>query len=127
MKKLQRMLLRRVRDNAAALEFPFRCDGPLARREMDIRIASTSGGRLVLFKARLRAEEAREYQSLIDPAAKRGEDRVEMCGWCDRFCVDSEWVEIEEAAARLELFRRGAPPEISHGICGDCSDMLLAA
>ena len=27
-----------------------------------------------------------------------------MCGWCDRFLVDGEWVEVEEAARRLELF-----------------------
>ena len=127
MKKLQRMLLRRVRDRAAEVELPFRCDGPSARREMDIQIASTSGGRLILFRATLRAEEARGYQSLIDPAAERGGDLVEMCGWCDRFRVDSEWVEIEQAAARLELFRRSAPPSISHGICSNCSDMLLAA
>ena len=127
MKKLQRMLVRRVRGEAGSVELPFRCDSPAVRREMDIRIASSSAGRLVQFKARARSEESREFQPLLDPEAERGEDLVEMCGWCDRFLVDGEWVEVEEAAARLELFRREEMPAISHSVCPDCTEMLIAA
>jgi hypothetical protein len=50
-----------------------------------------------------------------------------MCGWCDRFEVEGEWVEVEEAARRLELFDRPELPALNHGICPDCSEMLLAA
>ena len=72
--------------------------------------------------------EAREApQPMFDPKAARGTDLLAMCAWCDRFLVDDEWVEIEEAATRLELFRRSQLPKISHGICPSCSEMLLAA
>ncbi len=127
MKKLQRMLIRRVRGEAGGVELPFRCDGPDVRREMDIRITSSSAGRLVRFNGALRSEQGREFQPLLDPKVERGDDLVEMCGWCDRFRVDGEWVEVEEAAARLRLFQRGGPPAISHGVCPDCTEMLLAA
>jgi hypothetical protein len=127
MKKLQRMLLRRIRGGAGSVELPFRCDGPGVRREMDIRISSSSAGRLVQFKARARSEEAREFQPLLDPETERENDTVEMCSWCDRFHVDGEWVEVEEAAARLKLFQRSGSPTISHGVCPDCGEMLLAA
>jgi hypothetical protein len=127
MRNLQRMLVRRVRGAAGGVELPFRCDAPDARRDMDIRIAPVSSGRLVLFRSRLRSEERREYQPLLDPDATRGPEAVEMCGWCDRFEVDGEWIEVEEAAERLRLFERNEPPAISHGICPDCSAMLLAA
>jgi hypothetical protein len=127
LRKLQRMLIRRVRSAVGSVELPFRCDGPGMRREMDIRITSSSAGRLVQFKARARSEEGREFQLLLDPEAERGEDVVEMCGWCDRFFVDGEWVEVEEAARRLKLFLRAQPPSISHDVCPDCSEMLLAA
>ena len=50
-----------------------------------------------------------------------------MCGWCDRFVVDGEWVEVEEAARRLELFATRELPALSHGICPHCSELLLAA
>lgn len=128
MRKLQRMLVRRVRDEVGDVELPFRCDGPEVRREMDIRIVARAGGRAVLFSARLRSEEEREEpQPLLDPEAPRGEEVLTMCGWCDRFQVDGKWVEVEEAARRLALFDRPELPALSHGICPDCSEMLLAA
>jgi hypothetical protein len=128
MKKIQRMLVRRIRNEIGSVELPFRCDGPGVRREMNIRIVARPGGRAVLFSARLRSEEARETpQPLLDPNFPRGTDTLTMCGWCDRFEVDGEWVEVEEAALRLELFNRPELPALSHGICPDCNEMLLAA
>jgi hypothetical protein len=127
-KKLQRLLVRRIRDEVGDIELPFRCDGPGVRREMKIRIVARPGGRVVLFSARLRSEEARDLpQRLLDPATPRGDDMLEICGWCDRFEVDGEWVEVEEAAKRLELFNKPELPALSHGICPDCNEMLLAA
>jgi hypothetical protein len=128
-KKLQRLLLRRVREGVRGIELPFRCDGPEVTREMDVRIAADSTGRVVLFSARLREEEEREApQPLLDPnAARDDDDFLPMCAWCDRFLVDGEWVEVEEAARRLELFRRSEMPTLDHGICPQCSGQLLAA
>ena len=126
--KLQRLLVRRVRDEVGDVELPFRCDAPAVRREMDIRIVARPGGRLVLFSARLRAEEERDLpQRLLDPATPRSDEMLEMCGWCDRFEVDGEWVEVEEAARRLGLFNQPRLPALSHGICPVCNEMLLAA
>jgi len=126
--KLQRLLVRRVRDGVGNVELPFRCDAPHVRREMDIRIVARPGGRVVLFSARLRAEEERDLpQRLLDPATPRSEEMLEMCGWCDRFEVDGEWVEVEEAARRLGLFNQTRLPALSHGVCPDCNEMLLAA
>jgi hypothetical protein len=127
--KLQRLLLRRVREGVREVELPFRCDGPEVTREMDIRIAADRTGRVVLFSARLRAEEEREEpQPLLDADAPRAEgDFLAMCAWCDRFLVEGEWIEVEEAAKRLELFRRQQLPTLDHGICPQCSGQLLAA
>jgi hypothetical protein len=76
----------------------------------------------------MRSEEEWESpQPLLDPEVPRSEEMVEMCGWCDRFEVDGEWVEVEEAAKRLQLFNRPTLPALSHGICPDCNAMLLAA
>ncbi len=128
LKKVQRLLLRRIRDEVGSVELPFRCDGPEVRRRMDIRIAAGRGGRAVLFSARLREEEEwEEPMPLLDPAAPRGGDTLSMCGWCDRFEIDGEWVEVEEAARRLGLFERSQMPRLSHGICPDCNELLLAA
>lgn len=128
MVKLQRLLVRRIRDDVGDVELPFRCDGPEVRREMKIRIVARPGGRVVLFSARMRSEEARDLpQWLLGADTPRSDEVLEMCGWCDRFQVDGEWVEVEEAARRLELFNRPELPALSHGICPDCNEMLLAA
>jgi hypothetical protein len=128
LEKLQRMLLRRIRGELRDVDLRFRCDGPAVRREMDIRISSQSSGRFVLFSARLRGEEWREeFQPLLAAETPRGEETLTMCGWCDRFLVGDEWVEVEEAAARLGLFALPSMPAIRHGVCPDCSEMLLAA
>ncbi len=122
------MLLRRVRGEVRDISLPFRCDGPDLRREMDIRIAAHSSGRFVLFSAQLRSEEQRQdFQPLLSAAAPRGGEMLTMCGWCDRFLVGGEWVEVEEAAARLGLFTLPEMPTIDHGVCPDCSEMLMAA
>jgi len=126
--KLQRLLIRRIRDEVGDVELPCRCDGPQVRREMDIRIVARPGGRVVLFSARLRSEEEREIpQLLLDPEAPRSGETIKMCGWCDRFEVDGEWVEVEEAARRLQLFNRSDLPALNHDVCPQCNEMLLAA
>ena len=128
-RKLQRLLLRRVRDELHDVELPFRCDSPELRREMDVRITADRSGRVVLFSARLRSEQPRdEPQPLFDPSVPRDDaDFLPMCAWCDRFLVDGEWVEVEEAAKRLQLFRRSELPTLDHGICPRCGGTLLAA
>ena len=127
-RKVQRLLVRRVRDGVRDVELTCRCDGPETSREMDLRIAATASGRGVLFAARVRSEdEWDEPQPLLDPEAPRGEDRLPMCAWCDRFEVGGEWVEVEEAAKRLELFRRSQMPALEHTVCPRDRDALLAA
>jgi len=127
-RKLQRLLLRRVREGTRDVRLPFRCDGPEVRREMDIHIAADRTGRVVLFSARIRSEKPwEEPQPLLDPGIPREDDFLSMCAWCDRFLVDGEWVEVEEAARRLELFRRARMPALDHSICPDCGGRLMAA
>jgi hypothetical protein len=128
LEKLQRMLVRRIRGELNGVDLPFRCDGPEVRREMDIQITAQASGRFVLFSARLRGEERRdEFQPLLAADTPRGDGTLTMCGWCDRFLVDGEWVEVEDAVARLRLFELPRMPEISHGVCPDCTEMLIAA
>ncbi len=122
------MLVRRLRREARSVDLPFRCDGPGVRRELNLRVAPISSGRLVLFAASLRSEERRsEFQPLLAAATPRSPELLVMCGWCDRFLVGQAWVEVEEAAARLGLFKLDELPALGHGVCPDCGEMLMAA
>lgn len=127
-KKVQRLLVRRVREGAQEVQLPFRCESPDIIREMDIRIDATGSRRLVLFTATLTYEEDREEpQPLYDVEVPRGGDFLTMCAWCDRFLVSGEWVEVEDAARRLQLFRKPQMPVLDHSVCPRCSRQMLAA
>ena len=125
MRRLQRALVRRVRTSGRTIVLPFRCDSPEARREMTIELCRGPHGS-VSFTARLLAEQPRSRPALLDPGAAPRPGQVEMCGWCDRFLVDAQWVEVEVASRRLAL--TGARrPAITHGICPDCAQLLASA
>ncbi|MEZ5075943.1 MAG: hypothetical protein R2725_00705 [Solirubrobacterales bacterium] len=126
-RRLQRLVVRRLREGRGAVELGFRCDAPALRREMELRISSNPTGRIVLFRTSLRFQHPRRQQPLLDPAAERGEEVLAMCSWCDRFLVGGAWVEAEVATARLDLFRRDSMPALQHRICEECDDRLLAA
>jgi len=126
--KVQRLLVRRVREGEAKVTLPFRCETPEVIREMEIRIDATASRRWVVFTAELTYEEDRdEPQPLYDLTLPRSGEFLTMCAWCDRFLVRGEWLEVEEAARRLQLFRRAQMPPLDHGICPQCSRQMLAA
>lgn len=125
--KVQRSLLRRVRRSGRAVELPFRCDAPGVRREMTIGIEPHGPDGTVVFSARVLSEAHRPAQALLDPDRPRGEGSIEMCAWCDRFLVDGEWMEVEEAGQVLGLTTESELPRLSHGLCDRCAEMLVGA
>jgi len=127
MLRLQRLVVRRIREGRSAAELTFRCDAPDLRRELDIRVSASPSARVVLFRTTLRSQRRRPPQALLEVGAERDEETLTMCGWCDRFQVAGEWVEAEVAAERLGLFQRDRLPTIDHGVCDECSERLLAA
>jgi hypothetical protein len=127
MRKLQTLVVRRIREGRGAAELTFRCDAPDLRRELDIRVSASPSARVVLFRTTLRSQQRRAPQALMEVGGERGEEMLTMCGWCDRFLVGGEWVEAEVAAERLGLFQNSLLPTIEHGVCDACSERLLAA
>jgi hypothetical protein len=127
MRRVQGSLLRRVRAGDRRVELPFRCDAPAVRREMTIGIDARSADGTVVFSASVLAESSRPGEALLDPEQPRGSGLIEMCGWCDRFYVRGEWMEVETASRVLGLTTASELPRISHGICPDCVELLESA
>ena len=66
-------------------------------------------------------EISREAVLLLDPDVQRGEPVLSTCSWCIKACLpNDEWVELEEAVNRLDLFGGGVVPSLKHGLCLDC-------
>jgi hypothetical protein len=113
------LVFRRVRQKGKPITVPSRCDSPQFIRHLEIRVRQCSDHRL-------------EIQSCISSEVPRGNWRssarsrmlLQMCSWCNRFHIEGQWLEIEDAIRRLKLADAEFVPRSSHGICPDCADLL---
>ena len=117
------MILERVRQSESEVVLSFRCDGPSVRRYMELDVSPMAGGH-VQFRSWVVREEERETVPLFDSLSWRSEEFLMVCSWCKRVEVEADWLEVEDAVERRELFSQTRLPQISHGICPECSTQL---
>lgn len=122
---ISRLLLDSVLRKGVRITIPYRCDSPGLCRYMEMEIAQVEGG-LVEFRSSILRSEPREPVFLIDPSASRSGEFLTICSWCRRARVASRWVELEVAVKTLDLFSSASLPQLTHGICQECS-MLVAS
>ena len=120
---IYRDLLARVRAGHNA-RFNFRCDSPTCTRVMEMDVVPGPDG-AVEFRTRPLIERPREAQLLLDPRVPRSNRVLLGCSWCKRFDIDGDWLEVEEAVARLRLFERSPLPLVTHGVCESCLAELM--
>ncbi len=114
----------RVRALGLPVRFCFRCDGPERRRLLQLDILSQPEEQL-LYRVRSLKEEPRALVPLLDPQRPWEESFVTMCGWCKRVAVrPGSWLEVEAAIVALALFDEPRPPQLTHGVCEECSESL---
>jgi hypothetical protein len=123
-KAIYRTLFDRVR-GGRTVRVPYRCDAPARVREFELEMAPGGHGSVVC-TTYVVAERDRPPMRLIDALAERSDGFLHMCGWCKRVDV-GEWVEPEVAVERLGLFGGGPVPQVTHGICEDCTRRVLAS
>lgn len=119
---LYRIFMETVRRTGREVAVPFRCDSPDRRRfmRMTIRALPAKG---IEFSSEILREELRPKIDLLDPQLPRSKDCVVMCSWCKKIKAP-DWLEPEEAVARLNLFETERLPSVSHGICSACEKMF---
>lgn len=122
--ELYRQMIERVRSDGRSITIPFRCDSPSERRFMELQISPAEEG-LLHFCSSMKRIEPRKSVALLDQNSPRSDEILLQCGWCKKVSVGDDWLEVEMAVERLELFNRSILPELSHGICADCKSLLM--
>jgi hypothetical protein len=119
------LLIQRVRDCGSLAHFGYRCDAPDCRRLMKMQMHYDEARKQVEFRSRVLLIEQRKPVALLDAnRTSRTEDTILVCSWCKTVLTDQAWIEVEQAVKRLRLFSADALPQISHGICPQCSKHL---
>ncbi len=122
---LLRLLFERVRSRNATIRLPFRCDSPSARRFMELTVRPLPAHALAL-ESRLLRSEPRRYVPLLERSARLRYGVLTMCSWCKRIrLARGEWVEVETAIERMDLFSSADLPMLSHGICRNCAALTV--
>jgi len=121
---LYRLLMSRARAGVHPVRFEYRCDSPALRRLMEMRIVGQELGQ-VEFRSRVLRVEPHDAIRMLDVSLPHSRDHcLQICGWCKAVQVQSAWLALEEAVQRLALLADAALPQLSHGICPDCSDRM---
>ena len=128
--ELYQMMITRVRTSGRAMTFDFRCDTADLRRDSYVRIGLIRDGERrfveVLNGTRKETPHAVRVQ-LLDPAAPRSTELLMVCSWCKQVKLSEDrWVEVEEAMHELQLLQRAEMPALSHGLCRNCAERVMA-
>lgn len=120
---ISRLLFDKALSSGESIIIQYRCDSPGLRRFLKMEIAPMRDG-TVEFRSSYIRFEPRAPVSLLDRRAPRSSEFMTICSWCRRVRVANEWVEVDEAVNRLDLFSSACLPQLSHGICQDCNRLV---
>jgi hypothetical protein len=123
---IYRYLFARVRQTGRPAKFRCRCDGPDTRRLIELSVYL---GEDTLLEVRVLTvrEESRPNVAMLEHLQLRSEEHITVCSWCNRVeAWPDHWVAVEEAVAGIELLAQSPLPALTHGICHDCANVMLA-
>jgi len=119
---LWRELVTRAR-RGVAINVPFRCDAPEARRYLELSLTQDGSG-AIEFTSTTTAIVERDPIALMAAHYQPGEP-LRCCSWCKRFDTDG-WVEVEEAIARLGLLEHESRA-VTHAMCAECESRVRSS
>lgn len=124
--RVYEILHKRVRERSEPVTIEFRCDGVDLERSVLLEMRPAERGRID-YECRVLAEARRLPIGLLDASAERDERIVRVCSYCKSIAVSEDrWESTSDAFISLGLDRSSTMPQLSHGICPQCYEMVAA-
>lgn len=118
------LIFKAVRKKHQSAVLRFRCDSSACRRYFQLTVSPLPEDELMLSTHPVR-EVVRTPVALLDPDVERGDQFLTICSWCIKaYLPTQEWVELEDAVDRLDLFGSGMMPRVKHGLCLKCQNTI---
>ncbi len=122
-----RMLVEHVRSTGKPKRLKFNCDDKENVRRFELRIHMNAEG-TVGFESTLIDAHRRPSVPLFEPAIARSDDAMlTVCSVCKLVDVQGVWLAVEEALARLNIMTNPVMPQVSHGLCPTCFEVMSAS
>jgi hypothetical protein len=120
---LYEALIAKVRRTGRELSVPSRCDLPGRRHHLGMQILPRPAGGIEFRALTLREE---PLPAAASPGRRRfSAQMLRICGWCKRIPAP-EWLEVDEAIRRLKLLEADEIVRLTHGICPECAQRMIA-
>lgn len=125
-RRIYTLLIERLRRTREPLTVPFRCDSPGCRRFMEVTLSPDGDGG-VRFVSRMLHQEHRPEVEWMASSHLVTERLLTLCSWCKKIKLPgNEYVEVERAIERLDLFGELTLPQFTHGCCPQCLESMMA-
>jgi len=121
--RLYQYLFKRVR-GGSEVRYKFNCESSSHRRLMEMTVTSLGELGDVELKARMLSKQDLNQQ-LAPVSDPQNIGFVKACGWCSRIDMEGNWINVEDAVAKLEMFEFSRLPQMTHGICKNCFACML--
>lgn len=121
---IYRLLIDRTRESGRTTRFCYRCDSPGFRRFMEMRVGSAGRGQIEFRSRVLRLERRTDIEVLDATRQDRSGTFLTICSWCKAVRAGDVWVELEDGLRRMGILASVRLPQISHGICPNCSERM---
>lgn len=123
---IYQLLLEQVRSTHKETMISINCDSPDLKRIIEITI-SPHGDDSIQFSSIIVEIEEREILKILDHDVERSDDIVKICSFCKKIAVsEKSWKEAHTAIQQLGLFDQRPMPMLSHGICPECYEIVMA-
>lgn len=123
LREIYKLLFKRAQAGVP-VSLTYRCDAPDRRRWWNLTIILLAENQMQ-FESKLLREELRPAVALLEAGHQRSEWFVQICSRCELVATESdEWLPVEQAVQRMGLMEGEELPQLSHGICPSCSDVL---
>ena len=114
-----------VRHRGKQLEIPARCDSPThARWTRQILVPGEHGE--ILQRSIVVHEAHRVFAPILDRTVQRGAFALPICDFCCDCLLDSRWIALEDALARLGPDDQGEMPQLQRSACPHCASVFRA-
>ncbi|QDU37480.1 hypothetical protein Mal4_17940 [Maioricimonas rarisocia] len=112
-----------VRRTGRTCEFRFRCDSPVLRRYMHMRVDSMPDRHVQFRSCNFRVE--RRDVPLYVQAVSTGDHHLQRCSICNLFELpDGAWSDAADAVTRGQAMNQDRPLRIIWSVCEPCRETL---